>query len=136
MSTVNKVFIMGRLGKDPRVFQAGEKKICSFHVATSSGSGEKKNTQWHNVVTYSPHSDQCEKYLRKGSNVMVEGKISYKKYTDKSGNERLSTEIQASYVTFLDKKIDNEYNKETTTSEVSNDYESTSGDPEEFYIPF
>jgi single-strand DNA-binding protein len=98
---VNKVILIGRLGRDPeaRTTQAGMKTV-SFSIATSEtwndkASGERKEkTQWHRIVIFNDRiADVAEKYLKKGSMVYIEGQIESRKYTDKDGQEREITEI-------------------------------------------
>lgn len=99
--SVNKVMIVGNLGRDPEVrsTQAGM-KIVNLAVATSESwndkaSGERKElTEWHRVVIMNDRlGDVAEKYLRKGSKVYLEGKLQTRKWTDQSGQERYTTEI-------------------------------------------
>jgi single-strand DNA-binding protein len=99
--SVNKVILVGRLGKDPeaRTMQNGN-KVVSFSLATSEtwndrASGERKEkTQWHRVVIFNDKLGEiAEKYLRKGSQAYIEGSIESRKYTDKDGAERDITEI-------------------------------------------
>ena len=100
--SVNKVILIGNLGKDPEIRsfgQSGDRK-ASFTMATSEtwrdkGSGERREkTQWHNVVVMNENIIKvCESYLRKGSKVYVEGQIESRKYTDNQGQERYITEI-------------------------------------------
>jgi single-strand DNA-binding protein len=99
--SVNKVILVGRLGKDPeaRSMQNGN-KVVSFSMATSEtwndrASGERKEkTQWHRVVIFNDKLGEiAEKYLRKGSQAYIEGSIESRKYTDKDGAERDITEI-------------------------------------------
>lgn len=101
MTSVNKVIIIGRLGKDPIIsnFQNGS-KIATFTVATSErwtdkATGEKKErTEWHNISVTSPVlADFAERYLQKGNQVYIEGKLQTREWTDKSGNKRYTTEI-------------------------------------------
>ncbi len=98
---INKVIIVGNLGKDPevRTFNNGG-KVCNFSVATSESwkdrqTGEKKEkTEWHNISIYSEGlAGVAEKYLRKGSKVYLEGKLQTRKWQDQSGNDRYSTDI-------------------------------------------
>lgn len=97
---INKVIIVGNLGADPetRTFSNGG-KVCNLRVATSESwkdrdSGEKKEkTEWHSVALHGPVADVAEKYLRKGSKVYIEGKLTTRKWTDQQGNDRYSTEI-------------------------------------------
>lgn len=100
-SSINKVTIVGNLGRDPeiRTTQSGT-KIVNLAVATSDSwtdkaSGERKEqTEWHRVVIMNDRlGDVAEKYLRKGSKVYMEGKLQTRKWTDQSGQERYTTEI-------------------------------------------
>src|SRR5277367_4507312 len=99
--SVNKVILVGNLGKDPEVrnTQAGS-KIVNFTLATSESwndraSGERKErTEWHRVVIFNERlADVAEKYLRKGRKVYVEGALETRKYTDQSGQEKYTTEV-------------------------------------------
>ncbi len=102
---VNKVILIGRLGKDPevRASQAG-KSFCSFTLATDTGFGDNRKTDWHNIVAFDKQAENCGRFLKKGSLVYIEGRISYDKYTDKDGQQRTSTRILANTVQFLDSK--------------------------------
>jgi single-strand DNA-binding protein len=99
--SVNKVIVVGNLGADPEVksFQNGG-KICNLRVATSEGwtdktTGEKKErTEWHSVTLNSDGLvSVAERFLRKGSKVYLEGKLQTRKWQDKDGNDRYSTEV-------------------------------------------
>ena len=98
--SLNKVCLIGNLGKDPEVrsTQSGD-KIVSFSVATSERwkdkSGERREkTEWHNVVIFNEGlAGVAERFLRKGSKVYVEGAMKTRKWTDRDGNERYSTEV-------------------------------------------
>ena len=101
MASVNKVILVGNLGKDPesRSFQNGG-KVVSFSVATSENwkdrtSGERKEkTEWHNVSIFSEGLARvAEQYLRKGSKVYLEGQLETRKWQDQSGNDRYSTDV-------------------------------------------
>lgn len=101
MSGINKVIIVGNLGKDPEVrsFSSGG-KVVNFSVATSESwkskdTGERKEkTEWHNISVYNEGlANVCEKYLRKGSKVYLEGKLQTRKWQDQSGNDRYSTDV-------------------------------------------
>ena len=112
MSSLNKVMIIGRLGRDPemRYTQAG-KPVCSLNVATDEGytndRGEKVDkTEWHKVVFWDRQAETCSQYLAKGSLVFVEGRLSTRKYQDQQGQDRYATEIQGQRVQFLDRKAD------------------------------
>ena len=89
---VNKAFLIGNMGNDPTVRQAGESKVASFTLATSDRvkkNGEYVNeTTWHNIVVWGKQADFVEKYLKKGSMIHVEGKINNRSYEDKDGNKK------------------------------------------------
>ncbi|MDH5797843.1 MAG: single-stranded DNA-binding protein [Paracoccaceae bacterium] len=99
--SVNKVILIGNLGRDPevRTFQNGS-KVCNLRVATSEtwrdkNSGERKErTEWHSVAIFSePLAKIAEQYLRKGSKVYIEGQLETRKWQDQSGQERYSTDV-------------------------------------------
>jgi single-strand DNA-binding protein len=99
--SINKVILVGNLGKDPEVrsMQDGS-KVASFSLATSEYwkdkvSGERKDkTEWHRIVVFNPNlSEICEKYLHKGSKVYVEGQLQTRKWQDQTGNDKFTTEI-------------------------------------------
>jgi single-strand DNA-binding protein len=99
--SVNKVILVGNLGKDPEVrrMTSGE-PVVNLSIATSESwrdkaSGERKEkTEWHRVVIFNKNlADVAEKYLRKGSKVYVEGQLQTRKWTDKDGQEKYSTEV-------------------------------------------
>ncbi|WP_417610701.1 single-stranded DNA-binding protein [Parasphingorhabdus sp.] len=98
---INKVIIVGNLGKDPevRTFANGG-KVCNFSVATSESwkdkqTGERKEkTEWHNISIYNEGlAGVAERYLKKGSKVYLEGKLQTRKWQDQSGNDRYSTDV-------------------------------------------
>ena len=100
-SSINKVILVGNLGKDPEIRAAQDgSKVASFSVATSEFwkdrvSGERKDrTEWHRVVVFNPNlCDICEKYLHKGSKVYLEGQLQTRKWQDQAGVERYTTEV-------------------------------------------
>lgn len=101
MSSVNKVTILGNLGRDPEMrSMANGSPVVNLSVATSESwrdkaTGERKEkSEWHRVVIFNEHlADVATKYLKKGSKVYLEGSLQTRKYTDKDGSERYSTEI-------------------------------------------
>lgn len=101
MASLNRATIIGHLGKDPETRRLGSgDPVVSFSVATSDrwtdkGSGEKKErTEWHRITVFNTQlCDVAERYLRKGSQVLVEGRIETRKWQDQGGQERYSTEI-------------------------------------------
>ena len=106
---VNKVFLVGRLGRDPdvRSTQNG-KAVANFSIATSEkytkdGKSEEK-TEWHNVVCWDKLAEIAQKYLKKGSLIYLEGKLQSKQYDDKDGKKVTKTEVLANVITFIDTK--------------------------------
>lgn len=99
MASVNKVILIGHLGKDPEGRDAGGARVVNLRVATSETwkdkSGERhERTEWHSVVIWNERlAEVAEKYLRKGSKVYIEGGLQTRKWTDKTGAERYSTEV-------------------------------------------
>lgn len=107
----NQVRLIGHLGKDPEMREtATGKKLARFSVATNetyiNDKGERvSETQWHNIICWGKTATLAEKFLSKGTEVALEGKISTKQYTDKEGNRKATTEIVASdFVTLGGKK--------------------------------
>ena len=99
-SSVNKVILVGRLGKDPDVKYTGSgKAVANFSIATDESyknkDGEKvKKTEWHNLVVWGPSVENfVQKYLHKGDLVYVEGKLQTRSWDDKDGNKKYTTEI-------------------------------------------
>ncbi len=111
MAGINKVIIVGNLGKDPEVryFQDGT-AVANFTVATSrqwkdKSSGEKKEqTEWHRVVAFRRLAEICGEYLHKGKQVYVEGRLQTREWEDKDGNRRWTTEIVANEMQMLGPK--------------------------------
>jgi single-strand DNA-binding protein len=99
---VNKVIIVGNLGNDPEMkFMPSGDAVCNLSVATTDQwkdreSGEKReNTEWHRVVMFKRLAEIAGEYLRKGSQVYIGGKLKTRKWQDKQGNDRYTTEIEA-----------------------------------------
>ncbi len=110
MAGVNKVILVGNLGKDPEVrYLEGGIAVAKFPLATTETfkdkSGLKKEqTEWHNVVLWRGLAEVAEKYLKKGDTVYVEGKIRSRSFDDKEGVKRYSIDIVAETLTMLSKK--------------------------------
>ena len=100
---INKVTLVGRLGSDPeiRTLESGA-MVAKFSVATSENyrdrAGEwQEQTEWHDVVVWRSLAERAQEYLRKGTLVYIEGKLSHRKWQDKDGNNRRTTEVVGSY---------------------------------------
>lgn len=107
MSGVNKVFLLGNVGKDPEVrFTNSGKAVCNFSVATSETwvdektKEKKEKTEWHRVTAFAKLGELCGQYLKKGAKCFVEGSIKYSEY-EKDGVKKHSTDIIAASVQFL-----------------------------------
>jgi single-strand DNA-binding protein len=113
MASLNKVTLIGRLGKDPEVrrTQTGD-AITNLSIATSEKYKDKKtgqyveNTEWHRVTAFGALAEIMEKYLHKGQEVYIEGSIHTRKWTDASGVEKYSTDIKANSMLMLGDKKD------------------------------
>lgn len=108
MASVNKVILVGNLGADPETrYTAGGDAVCNIRLATTDSwkdknSGEKREiTEWHRVVFYRKLAEIANQYLKKGSQVYLEGRIKTRKWTDKDGQDRYTTEIEATEMQML-----------------------------------
>lgn len=105
-SLKNKVQLIGFLGGDPEVKDLNKNKVCNFSVATNETYTDKTgkkitSTQWHRVTAWGKLAGIGQNYLRKGKQVAVEGKLSYRTYDDKNGNKQFITEIIAHDIMLL-----------------------------------
>ena len=107
MAGINKAILVGNLGKDPEVRAIeGGRKVANFSLATTESYKDKNgervdSTEWHNIVFWGPIVDVIEKYLKKGSQVYIEGKIRTRSYDDKEGLKKYTTEIVGQTLTML-----------------------------------
>lgn len=113
--SVNKIILMGHLGKDPELkeFSNGG-KIATFSIATSErayitkdGQSIPERTQWHNIQVNGKMADVAKQYLKKGSKIYLEGIVRYRKYTDSNNIERYITEVFTNIIQMLDSKNNN-----------------------------
>ena len=114
--SLNKAMLIGNVGRDPEVRyldgQNGNAKVATFTLATTERyrdrNGEtRENTEWHNIVTWRNTADVVEKYVRKGTQLYIEGRIRTRSWDDQSGNKRYTTEIIADTLQLLGKRNDN-----------------------------
>ena len=106
MSSVNKVILIGNVGKDPEVKELKNGKVSNMVLATSEKytdkNGERQEkTEWHNIVVYGKLVDIVEKWVKKGDKLYIEGSITTRKWEDKQGNDRYTTEVKAFNMTML-----------------------------------
>jgi len=110
MAGVNKVILIGNLGRDPEIrYLDSGVAVANFSLATTENYKNKEGervsqTEWHNIVLWRGLAEITEKWLKKGSSVFIEGKIRTRKWEDKDGNTRYNTEILANNMTMLGKK--------------------------------
>lgn len=137
--SVNKVILMGRLGKDPELkYTPSGAAVCNFSIATTESwndksSGQKQErTEWHRIVVWGKLAELCNQYLAQGRQVYVEGSLQTRSWDDKDGNKRYTTEINAKTVQFIGNKNDSsssqsnnsqesDYNVETDANFASDD---------------
>lgn len=141
--TLNKVMLIGHTGDDVKMhyFEGGGSigrfPLATNEVYTNRTTGERvNNTEWHNVVVRNKAAEVCEKYLKKGDKVYIEGRIKTRKWTDDKGMERYSTEIQCTEFTFLTPKgesnggnydTQNDQNKSNYQDNTANSASGSSG---------
>jgi len=106
MSSVNKAILIGNVGKDPEVKEFKNGKVANMVLATSEKytdkNGEKQEkTEWHSIVFYGKLVDIVDKYVKKGDKLFIEGSITTRKWQDKEGNDRYTTEVKAFNMTML-----------------------------------
>lgn len=124
MKSLNKVTLIGRLGKDPEIQRFDENMmVAKFSIATSESYKDKtgnliENTEWHNIVIWRKLAEIAEKFLKKGSMVYLEGKLRSRSWDDKDGTKRYTTEIVADNFIMLDKKSDS-YNNNVVSSDAT-----------------
>ena len=106
--SLNKVMLIGRLGSDPQLrYTQGGQAVANFNIATNErwtdkSGQQQERTEWHKIVVWGRQGENCEKYLSKGRNVFIEGRMQTREWEDKEGGKRKTTEIVAQNVQFLD----------------------------------
>ena len=109
MASVNKAILIGHVGKEPdiRTTSSGD-TVASFSLATHSGYGDNKTTDWHNVIFFGKTADFIKDYVKKGSQLYVEGRIANRNYVDKNGIKKYVTEIKGYSVQALQRAETND----------------------------
>ena len=126
--SVNKVLLLGQVGRDPEVKEIGGAKYATFSLATSESykdkNGERQtNTEWHTIVCWRNTAEVVEKYVKKGSQLFIEGKLRTRSWDDSEGKKRYVTEVVADNVQFTGKKESSEQKLAQPT--YQNNYGST-----------
>lgn len=130
--SLNKVMLIGRLGRDPEVrYLPSGDAVCNFSIATSESWNDKKTgnkverTEWHNISMFGRLAEIAGQYLKKGSLVYIEGRIESRKYTDRDNIERTAYEIKASEMKMLGSKNDNANNSSGWDDDNGGNYAPT-----------
>lgn len=144
--TLNKVMLIGNLGDEVKMHYFDDKNcVGRFPIATSESYTNKQtnervtNTEWHNIVVRNKAAEICEKYLKKGDKIYIEGRIKTRKWTDDKGMERYSTEIQCNEFTFLTPKGEQQNSAaqaQNTASKVENTTVSDATNTDTDDLPF
>lgn len=144
MSSVNQVILIGNLGADPEVRSMPDgNTVCNIRMATTDvwkdkTTGEKKETtEWHRVVLYRKLGEIAARYLKKGSSVYIEGRLKTRKWQDQNGQERYTTEIEATEMKMLGSRPVGSQDEPTTPRTTANsDVVTSSASKWEDDIPF
>lgn len=138
--SVNKVFLIGNVGKDPEVrhLENGG-PVVRFSLATSETYRNKNDekvttTEWHNIVIWRRLAEIVEKYVKKGSKLFIEGRVTYRSWDDKEGNKKYITEIVGTSMQMLDKKGDNVEPPAQDSSKPKEDINIEAGEEDD--LPF
>lgn len=145
MRSVNKVILIGNVGKDPVVRRTGDgRAVANFSVATSESYTDRQQqaqerTEWHTIVAWGKLGEICERFVTRGKQVYVEGRLQTRKWTDREGKERYSTEVVASTMMLLGRRDEGagahpaakEADTSAATSYPDNDFDSYQSQPED-----
>jgi single-strand DNA-binding protein len=108
MAGVNKVILIGNLGRDPELrYTPGGQPVANFSIATSEswnkkdGSGREERTEWHRIVAWGRTAELCAQYLSKGRTVYIEGRLQTREWENKEGQKQRTTEVVANTVQFI-----------------------------------
>lgn len=152
MAGVNKVILVGNLGKKPEIRHLENgRAVANCTIATSetykNKNGERvTNTEWHNIVLWTPLAEIADKYLDKGSQIYVEGKLTNRSYDDKDGIKRYISEVVVQNLTMLGSKSDNQnqhndqqsdnYGQQQPQSSAVHEHANESGSNSDDDLPF
>ncbi len=134
MAGINKVILIGNLGKDPEVrYLDSGVAVANITLATTENYKNKQGervsqTEWHDIVLWRGLAEIAEKYLKKGNSIYIEGKIRTRKWEDKEGNNRYRTEILADNMTMLGGRVNNEKLENENPTDQNLETEKEDGD--------
>jgi single-strand DNA-binding protein len=128
MAGVNKVILIGNLGKDPEFkVTPGGSPVCTFSLATTERYNDKsgqrqEKTEWHNIVVWGKLAETANQYLKKGRSAYIEGRIQTRSWDDKDGTKKYKTEIVANQIQFLGSPQQNQGSPANTAVDPSGDF--------------
>jgi single-strand DNA-binding protein len=133
---VNKAILVGRLGADPELrYTSNKNPVCNMRLATSEKYKDKEYTEWHRIQCWGRLAENCSEYLSKGREVYIEGRLQTRKWQDRDGNDRYTTEIVANQVVFLGGRGQSGGNQQTqngpSADDVTDDVPAADLPPEE-----
>lgn len=106
MSGINRAIVLGRVGKDPETrYTSDGKAVTTLSIATSYGKGDNEVTEWHRAVAWEKAAEVIDQYVKKGHLIYIEGPLSTRKWTDKDGNDRYTTEIRVMNFSLIGKTV-------------------------------
>lgn len=120
--SMNKAILFGNVGADPEIRMVNDAKVASFRIATSDRYKDRngelhENTEWHSIVCWRNLADTVEKFVHKGDQILVEGSIKYKEYTNQSGEKKTQTNIVASSINLTKGSKQNQSNAQDTAED-------------------
>ncbi len=140
--SLNKVMLIGNVGKDPDVRYlesnaqnpGANAKVASFPLATSErfrdrNGEQRENTEWHNIVVWRGNADVVEKYVHKGTQLYIEGKLRTRQWTDQTGNKRYTTEVVADTLQLLGRRQDNDNAPQAASQPVQRPMDQPASQP-------
>ena len=141
MPGINKVILVGNVGKDPEIRHIETGSVAKFPLATTerykNKAGERtEKTEWHNISIWSPLSEIVEKYVHKGSRLYIEGRLQTRSYEDSAGNKRYFTEIVGREMLMLDSRSDSDtpYSSAQAPTEATPEEPATADEADD--LPF
>lgn len=141
--SINKVILIGRLGKDPEMrYTPANKAVTNFTVATSEnwtdqGGEKQEKTEWHRIVAWGKLAENCAKLLSRGKLVYIEGRLQTRQWDDRDGNKKYTTEIVANVMQILSPIEDGQQGTDYQRPDYQEGEEGRKGTPEEFSdVPF
>lgn len=127
MAYLNQVQLIGTVGNDPEVRTVqGGAKVASFRLATTErfkdrDGNQKEQTEWHSITVWNGKAEFVEKYVKKGNNLFISGKLTTRQWTDQQGNKRYNTDVLADNIQMLDRRPRSDFQGQNTQAVVDED---------------